>query len=43
MAPGSNFPQLSLSRCMEQAGELGLSDEVREKFLRANAQRVFKL
>ncbi len=40
---GSNFPQLSLSRCMEQVGELGLPDEVREKFLRANARRVFKL
>ncbi|AYC33710.1 amidohydrolase [Pseudomonas cavernae] len=40
---GSNFPQLSLSRCMAQVAELGLTPEVQEKFLRGNAQRVFKL
>jgi predicted TIM-barrel fold metal-dependent hydrolase len=40
---GSNFPQLSLSRCMEQVAELDLSAEVREKFLHANARKVFKL
>lgn len=40
---GSNFPQLSLSRCMEQVNELGLSPEIESKFLRGNAQRVFKL
>lgn len=40
---GSNFPQLSLSRCMEQVKALGLSAETESKFLRGNAQRVFKL
>ena len=40
---GSNFPQLSLSRCMAQVKELGLSAEVEAKFLYGNARRVFKL
>ncbi len=40
---GSNFPQLSLQRCMAQVQELGLSAEVQGKFLGGNAQRVFKL
>ncbi|MBC9250212.1 amidohydrolase [Pseudomonas alcaligenes] len=40
---GSNFPQLSLSRCMAQVQELGLNAEVQAKFLGGNAQRVFKL
>ncbi|MET1078072.1 MAG: amidohydrolase family protein [Pseudomonas sp.] len=40
---GSNFPQLSLSRCMAQVDELGLSEAVRDKFLHGNARRVFKL
>lgn len=40
---GSNFPQLSLSRCMAQVAELGLSAEVEAKFLHENARRVFKL
>ncbi|WJN58117.1 amidohydrolase family protein [Pseudomonas sp. SO81] len=40
---GSNFPQLSLSRCMTQVKELGLSAAVEAKFLHDNARRVFKL
>lgn len=40
---GSNFPQLSLARCMNQVDELGLSDEVKAGFLHGNARRVFKL
>ena len=40
---GSNFPQLSLQRCMSQVKALGLSTEVQAKFLHDNARRVFKL
>ncbi|MES2818514.1 MAG: amidohydrolase family protein [Pseudomonadota bacterium] len=40
---GSNFPQLSLERCMTQVAELGLSAEVEAKFLHENARQVFKL
>lgn len=40
---GSNFPQLSLIRCMAQVKELGLIPEVETKFLHGNARRVFKL
>lgn len=40
---GSNFPQLSLSRCMSQVKELGLSPQIEAKFLHENARRVFKL
>lgn len=40
---GSNFPQLSLARCMSQVEALGLSDEVKARFLHENARRVFKL
>lgn len=40
---GSNFPQLSHSRCMTQVQELGLKPEVLDKFLSGNARRVFKL
>ncbi len=40
---GSNFPQLSLNRCMSQVGELGLSAEIEARFLQQNARRVFKL
>ncbi|MDT4890884.1 hypothetical protein FQZ97_1278640 [compost metagenome] len=36
-------PLRQTSRCMEQVAELGLADEAREKFLRANARKVFKL
>jgi hypothetical protein len=40
---GTNFPQLDLEKCTRQAGELGLPDDVKEKFLFKNARRVFKL
>ena len=40
---GSNFPQLSLGRCISQVKELGLSAAVQAKFLQDNARRVFKL
>jgi predicted TIM-barrel fold metal-dependent hydrolase len=40
---GTNFPQLSLEKCVLQAEELGLSDEVAAKFLFQNARRVFNL
>jgi hypothetical protein len=40
---GSNFPQLSLERCMAQVKELGLKPEVEARFLQKNALRVFKL
>jgi len=40
---GSNFPQLSLEKCVQQVNELGLTEEVRAKFLFQNAKRVFNL
>lgn len=40
---GSNFPQLSLTLCMKQVQELGLSPEVEAQFLYENARRIFKL
>lgn len=40
---GSNFPQLSLERCLRQVDELALPDAVRAKFLHGNARHVFKL
>jgi hypothetical protein len=40
---GTNFPQLSLEKCVQQVEELGLPDDVKENFLSRNARRVFKL
>ncbi len=40
---GTNFPQLSLTKCVEQAAALQLPDDVRSRFLGDNARRVFKL
>ncbi|HET9529268.1 MAG TPA: amidohydrolase family protein [Blastocatellia bacterium] len=40
---GTNFPQLSFEKCAEQARALDLPDEVRARFMRDNARRVFKL
>jgi uncharacterized protein len=40
---GTNFPQLSLEKCVEQVYELSLPDGARDNFLFRNAQRVFKL
>ncbi|MBI4750397.1 MAG: amidohydrolase [Acidobacteria bacterium] len=40
---GTNFPQLSLEKCVQQVQELGLSVEIQAKFFAENARRVFKL
>lgn len=40
---GTNFPQLSLEKCVAQVRELRLSEEVQAKFFGENARRVFKL
>ncbi|KAF0249343.1 MAG: putative Amidohydrolase 2, partial [bacterium] len=40
---GTNFPQLSLEKCVQQVYELGLPEDVQAKFLGKNAQRVFKI
>lgn len=40
---GSNFPQLSLERCMTQVKELALPAEIEAKFLQGNARQVFRL
>lgn len=40
---GTNFPQLSLEKCVQQVNELNLPEVVRDKFLGLNANRVFKL
>jgi len=40
---GTNFPQLSLEKCVEQAYALDLADDVRAGFFSENARRVFKL
>jgi hypothetical protein len=40
---GTNFPQLSLPKCAEQARALDLRPEARTAFLDGNARRVFKL
>jgi uncharacterized protein len=40
---GTNFPQLSLEKAVQQVYEFGLPEEIQAKFLGKNAQRVFKL
>lgn len=40
---GTNFPQLSLEKCVQQVQEIGLSPEIQAKFFAENARRVFKL
>ncbi|HKQ76323.1 MAG TPA: amidohydrolase family protein [Blastocatellia bacterium] len=40
---GTNFPQLSLEKCVQQVEDLGLSDDVTARFLFQNARRVFNL
>ncbi|PTU30211.1 amidohydrolase family protein [Stenotrophobium rhamnosiphilum] len=40
---GSNFPQLSLEKCVEQVRQLDLGTEVETSFLETNARRVFRL
>lgn len=40
---GTNFPQLPLGRCAEEARALELPKPARIRFLRDNARRVFSL
>lgn len=40
---GTNFPQLSFEKCVQQVYELGLPEAVQAKFFGTNAERVFKL
>ncbi|AZC20545.1 MULTISPECIES: amidohydrolase family protein [Pseudomonas] len=40
---GSNFPQLSLKKCLEQVQALELPPPIADKFLQGNARRVFGL
>ncbi len=40
---GTNFPQLTFDRCRAQIAGLELPPAIEEKFLRANAQRVFQV
>ncbi|MBS7561406.1 amidohydrolase [Pseudomonas sp. RC4D1] len=40
---GSNFPQLSLKKCLEQVRVLELPPAIADKFLQGNARRVFGL
>ncbi|WP_258379302.1 amidohydrolase family protein [Pseudomonas protegens] len=40
---GSNFPQLSLKKCLEQVRALELPPAIADKFVQGNARRVFGL
>lgn len=40
---GTNFPQLSLEKCVAQVKELNLPPAIEAKFFGANAQRIFQL
>jgi len=40
---GTNFPQLSWERCLQQVQAMNLPEEVQAKFLGENARRVFRL
>lgn len=40
---GTNFPQLNLEKTLKNVDTLGLSQEVKDKFLWKNACKVFKL
>ncbi|HXG68039.1 MAG TPA: amidohydrolase family protein [Blastocatellia bacterium] len=40
---GTNFPQLPFEKCMKQVRALDLPDDIRARFLRENARRVFNL
>lgn len=40
---GSNWPMLSPARALERLDDLGLDDDIRQRFLGANARRVFGL
>lgn len=40
---GTNFPQLSFTKCVQQVHAMNLPDEIQTKFLSGNARRVFQL
>ena len=40
---GTNFPQLSWEKCVQQVQALNLPEEIQTKFLGGNARRVFRL
>jgi len=40
---GTNFPQLPFDKCMQQVRALELPPDIEDKFLFANAQKVFRL
>ncbi len=40
---GSNYPMLTPAACLEGFAELGLDDEAAERYLRGNAEKVFRL
>lgn len=40
---GTNFPQLRIDKCVDDARAMGLPEEIEALFLRENALRVFKL
>ena len=40
---GTNFPQLSWEKCVQQVREMDLPKEIQMKFLGSNARRVFQL
>ena len=40
---GTNFPQLSLDKCMQQVRVLDLPPKIESKFLFTNASTVFRL
>jgi hypothetical protein len=40
---GTNFPQLSWEKCVQQVSAMNLPEEIQTKFLSGNARRVFQL
>ena len=40
---GTNFPQLKFQKCVSQAKDLGLTEEVQKKFFYENAKNVFNI
>jgi predicted TIM-barrel fold metal-dependent hydrolase len=40
---GTNFPQLSWEKCVQQVHAMNLPEEIQTKFLGGNARRVFRL
>jgi predicted TIM-barrel fold metal-dependent hydrolase len=40
---GTNFPQLSFAKCVQQVHAMNLPEEIQTKFLSGNARRVFRL